>query len=262
MWYNAFVITEDASYALTVERRDAILKMVTQGGAARVADLASRFDVNSSTIRRDLAALEALGQVRRVYGGAVAVQSPRKKPQTSPATPAARVGRAVAEMIAEGETVFVGPGALCLHVAQCLANRAQLTVVTNGLEVAYWLASNTSHAVIVTGGQVETRDMGFVGELTRLSLARLRADHVILELSGVSAVGGLTDDSLQQAEIARTLLDTGSEIIALVPADRLGGVAAAYIAPASDADVVVTTREASSAHLWDLAELGMRVVLA
>ncbi len=75
-------------------------------------------------------------------------------------------------------------------------------------------------------------------------------------------MGGLTDDSLPQAEIARMLLETGSQVIVLVPVERVGRVAAAYIAPASDADVVVTAREAPSPFLWDLSESGMRIVLA
>jgi len=165
-------------------------------------------------------------------------------------------------MITDGETIFLGPGRLPLEVARRLAARSRLTVVTNGLEAANWVAANTPHTLIVTGGQAEGRDLGLVGQLTRAALSSLRADHVILELGGISAVGGLTGDSLPQAEIARLLLEVGSQVIVLVPAERVGRVAAAYIAPASDADVVVTAREAPSPFLWDLSESGVRVVLA
>jgi hypothetical protein len=48
----------------------------------------------------------------------------------------------------------------------------------------------------------------------------------------------------------------------LVPAERVGREAAAYIGPTFDADIVVTAREAPSAFLWDLSESGMRIVLA
>jgi len=128
--------------------------------------------------------------------------------------------------------------------------------------VAHWLAANTSHTLIITGGQVEGRDLGLVGQLTKTALSSLRADHVILELGGVSAVEGLTDDSLPQSEIARVLLETGSQAIVLVPVERVGRVAAAYIAPASDADVIVTAREAPSPVLWDLSESGVQIILA
>jgi DeoR/GlpR family transcriptional regulator of sugar metabolism len=101
-----------------------------------------------------------------------------------------------------------------------------------------------------------------VGQLTRASLSSLRAYHVILELGGISAIDGLTDDSLAQAEVARLLLQIGSEVIALVPVERVGRVAATHIGSISDADVVVTAREAPSPFLWDLSESGVRIVLA
>jgi DeoR/GlpR family transcriptional regulator of sugar metabolism len=73
---------------------------------------------------------------------------------------------------------------------------------------------------------------------------------------------GLTDDRLSQAELARMLFQRGLQVVVLVPPERVGRVAAAYIGPVTDADVIVTAREADSAPLWDLAETGVRVLLA
>ena len=207
--------------------------------------------------------LEEQGKVRRVHGGAVAVEEPSPaSARVLPGTLEARIGQAVAEGITDGETVFLGPGRLTLAVARCLTGLSRLTIVTNGLEVAHWVAVHTAHTLIVTGGQAQGRDLALVGQLARAAFSSLRADYVILELGGISAVGGLTDDSLPQAEIARMLLDIGSQVIVLVPSGRVGRVAAAYIGPASDADVVVTAREAPSSFLWDLSESGVRIVLA
>ena len=248
---------------LTAERRAAIARIVAQDGAARVAELIDQFDVHPSTIRRDLKTLEEQGKIQRVHGGAIATESSAPEgTSTSPNTPKDRIGRAVAEMIANGETVFLGPGEFTLAVARSLTVHSRLTIVTNSLEVAHWVAVHTPHTLIVTGGQAEGKDLGLVGQLTRSAFSSLRADHVILELGGISAVGGLTDDSLPQAEIVRMLLEIGSQVIVLVPAGRVGRVAAAYIGPPSDADVVVTAREAPSAFLWDLSESGIRVILA
>ena len=249
--------------ALTAERRAAIARMVAEDGAVRVGELVARFGVNAATIRRDLKALEEQGQVRRVHGGAMAIEKVAPESiSVPPGTQEARIGQAVAEMVADGETVFLGPGRLPLEVARCLSSRTRLTIVTNGLGVAHWVAVNASHTLIVTGGQVEGRGLGLAGRLTRAALSGLRADHVILELGGVSAVDGLTDDSLPQAEIAQRLLEIGSQVIVLVSAERVGRVAAAYIAPVSEADVIVTAREAPSSFLWDLSESGVRIVLA
>lgn len=238
-----------------------------------MSELAERFNVSHATVRRDLETLEDRGTVKRVHGGAVAASrdegashasstSSSQAPSPSPSEEAARIGQAVAEMIEEGETIFLGPGALPLEVARRLKGRPWVTVVTNGLEVAHWLAKHTKHRLIITGGQIEDHDLALVGQLARDALSSLRADRVILELGGVSAVEGLTQDSLPQAEIAQILMGVGSKIVIVVSPERVGRVAAARVAPVTSADVVVTAREAPSAYLWDLSEVGVEIVLA
>lgn len=56
------------------QRRQLILRRLARDGTVRVAELARELDLNPMTIRRDLADLEAKGQLRRVYGGALPVR--------------------------------------------------------------------------------------------------------------------------------------------------------------------------------------------
>lgn len=266
-------MSEHSYPRLKVKRRDAIADVVIRAGGARVAELAERFNVSPATIRRDLEKLEDAGRLKRVHGGAVAADqaatgrdgallSSGQTASSAPSAEIARLGRVVADIIGEGETVFLAPGRLSLEVARALEGHPQITVVTSGLEIAHWLASHTGHRLIITGGQLDQHGMGLVGQLTRDALATLRADRVILELDGVSAVEGLTHDNLSQAEIAEMLTKVGSSIIVLVAPERVGRVAAAHVAPATSADIVVTSRKAPAAYLWDLSEVGVEIVLA
>jgi DeoR/GlpR family transcriptional regulator of sugar metabolism len=245
----------------TVERRAAISQRLAEIGAVEVSDLVVRFDVSPPTIRRDLNWLEEEGLARRVHGGALVAGQASSSPPDPEAVPT-RIGRAAAKLAEDGETVFIGPGRLGVATAQALADRQRLAVVTNGLAVAQAVAAHSRHTLIVTGGQLERQDRGLEGPLAREALKDLRADRIFLELGGVSAVEGLTDDSLPQAELERQIIALGSHVIVMVEPDRVGRVAAAHIGPAADADVLVTAREADSAPLWDLTELGVRVVLA
>ena len=257
------LMTQRLASRLPAQRRAVISQIVAEREAVRVADLAAEFGVNAATIRRDLEALEQQGRLQRVHGGAVATAGGEGEQACIPAgSQSGRIGRAVAEMIGDGEAVFIGPGELCLAAAHCLAERDELTVITNGLDIAHWLAANTPHSLIVTGGQADVRRLALGGHLGLQALTSTRADQVVLQLDGVSAVGGLTVDTLPQAEMARAILETGSRLIVVVEPERVGRVAAAHIAPASDADAVVTVREAPSSFLWDLSESGIRIVLA
>jgi DeoR/GlpR family transcriptional regulator of sugar metabolism len=245
----------------TPQRRVEIARLLARSGAVRVADLAARFGTSEPAIRRDLEWLEAQGLARRIRGGAVATHPPADSPPSPDAVPV-RIGRAAAGLVRAGETVFIGPGPLTLEVARALSEHPPLTIITNGLSIARQIADHTSHTLILTGGQLERAEGELTGHLTRSALETLRADRVVLELGGVDAAEGLTDDRLSQAELARMLFQRGLQVVVLVPPERVGRVAAAYIGPVTDADVIVTAREADSAPLWDLAETGVRVLLA
>jgi DeoR/GlpR family transcriptional regulator of sugar metabolism len=113
--------------------------MVALRAAVRVAELTAHFDVDVATVRRDLQALGEQGKIQRVHGGAAAVEGAApERGRESSGTQEARIGQAAAAMVTDGETVSTRPGRLTLEVARRLAARSNLTVVTNGLEVAQW----------------------------------------------------------------------------------------------------------------------------
>lgn len=240
----------------TARRRAEIIRLLEQEGAVEGSDLAARFGVSAPTVRRDLEWLEQEGLAHRVRGGAVAVGGEEHD------TIHARLAQAAAGLVSDGETVFIGPGQVMEELARALCKHRRLTIITNSLSVAQQIASRSPHTLILTGGQLEREGQGLTGQLAHAALAHLRAERVFFELGGVSALDGLTEDSLAYADLARALLELGAEFVALVAPERVGRAAAASIAPATEADVVITAREADTAPLWELTELGVRVILA
>jgi DeoR/GlpR family transcriptional regulator of sugar metabolism len=98
------------------------------------------------------------------------------------------------------------------------------------------------------------------GPLVKHALQTLCADRVIIESVGISPDQGLMDVDLEQAELCRGLIAAPGETIVLVPPERIGRVGGVLIGPASDADVIITGRQASAATLWDLSQLGIDII--
>jgi DeoR/GlpR family transcriptional regulator of sugar metabolism len=244
---------------LSAERQQAISQLVAQQGAVNVAELARQFQVSGSTIRRDLEQLEIRGLIHRTHGGAVAPGA-ASATRLSAELGIGRIGRAAACRVHPGETVYLGPGRLTLETAKALSSRNRVTVVTNSLEIAHWLANNTLLTVILTGGTVGRPRNGLTGPLADQALRSLRADRVIIEAAGISPDQGLMGADLAQAEIGRQLISTPAETIILVPPERVGRVGGILVSPASEVDVVITVREAPDAALWDLSQLGIAII--
>jgi DeoR/GlpR family transcriptional regulator of sugar metabolism len=241
---------------LATERRATIVERLQRTGSVRVSDLAEELDVDPVTIRRDLAQLEEAGRIHRVHGGAVLPARERLAPL--PEGVERRIAEAAARFVPSGSVVFVGPGELTAETTAFWDAKQKLTIITNALDVAWRLARTQEHTLHLVGGQVEG-DYGAYGNAG--ALPQLRADWVILEAEGLDAERGLTHDHVHYVELARALFSLGAQIMVLLPPQRVGESGALVIAPAGEVDVLVTGREAPNAPLWDLSELGVRVVL-
>ena len=102
-------------------RRASILGRLNSAGQASITELAEEFGLSEMTIRRDLEALEFEGHARRVRGGAIASQSRSYEPPIilrgeHEHSAKARIGRAAAQLLAEGETAIIDVGTTTLGV--------------------------------------------------------------------------------------------------------------------------------------------------
>ena len=59
---------------LTQDRQDRIVEYLDEMNSAAVSDLAVMLDASESTVRRDLTALDRMGRLRKVHGGATAAR--------------------------------------------------------------------------------------------------------------------------------------------------------------------------------------------
>jgi len=245
---------------LAAERRKAILELVQERGAVDVPELSLHFHTSQSTIRRDLERLASNGEVRRTHGGAVAVDPGAAHIQQIDQV-SQRIGQAAAKLIRPGETVFVGPGSLCHIAARFLSARSDLTIITNALEIAWMLYQTSETPLVLTGGPVLRPGGALTGQVVLRTMDAMRADRLIVEVAGVDPLEGLTSDQFPLAETMRPLLDAVAHVTVLVASDRLGRVGAAWLGDVSDADVIITGRDAPASIAWDLSETGTKVTL-
>lgn len=249
---------------LSAERRQFIADLVRKQSSVRVRDLCARFQASESTIRRDLEYLERQGILQRMYGGASAVgeaATAEQPPQDSlPPVDEMRIGAATADLVAEGETVFLGPGTTALAVAHHIASKPGVTVVTNALSVAMYLTEQSRLPVILTGGQVERRETALLGHLAELTFRELRADRAIIDVHGIQIPDGVTAGSLSSAQFLRTVVGLLPQTTVVATADKWARVGPAFLAPLEAIDAIVTGLDAPPAMVWDLTELGIRVI--
>ncbi|HEX3541988.1 MAG TPA: DeoR/GlpR family DNA-binding transcription regulator [Acidimicrobiales bacterium] len=225
-------------------RRRALLAVMQRDGEIEVRQLAADLECSEMTIRRDLDALARDGVIRRVHGGAVAVQLRRYElPYAVRALEAVeakqRIGRAVAGLIADGETVTLDSGTTALEVARALRGRA-VTVLPLGLRALLELAEDPAVRLIAPGGDVRSGELVVSGDLAEVAFERLRFDTFVLGVCGLDVVDGLTTHVPADARLKRAAVRAARRTVAVSDASKLGRVAFGHVCGLEDLDRLVT----------------------
>ncbi len=249
-----------------VERQDALRRLINQQSRITVAQICELFSVSEATARRDLDALAELGEIQRVHGGAVAVRrAPPEPPVLQRAAEQAefkqRIGRRAAELVADGETIFLSSGTTAHEVARHLRGR-QLTVITNSLLVINELSNARGISLIALGGSFRRSELSFIGHITEQALTELRADKVIMGMRAVDPDEGLTNDYLAETQTDRAILRIGRQVIIVADHTKIGRVATAFVASLDAVHVLVTNREVSREMVETFEAKGIQVLLA
>jgi DeoR family transcriptional regulator of aga operon/DeoR family fructose operon transcriptional repressor len=246
------------------ERQDHIARFVEEHGRARVADLAARFAVSGVTIRKDLLALESAQRLVRAHGGAIAID--RSRPELSPelsfdirerlqATEKSRIGAAGADLVRDGESIVMDASTTALSVARQLKTRSgwsQLTVITNGLRIAFELAGQPGITVLMLGGRVRWEALSVVGQLGDGLFDRINVQKAFLGAAGFTVESGLADATDEEAQIKRSMVSAAREVIAIVDHTKWERAAFATFCPTDQIGLVLTDASAPAAMVENL----------
>jgi DeoR/GlpR family transcriptional regulator of sugar metabolism len=249
-----------AEDARSARQRD-ILKTLQQTRQVDVTELAQRFGVSGMTIRRDLAELDEAGQLHRVHGGAIIRRAPAYGSRAATrATEKAAIARAVARLVEPGAAVGIDSGTTCHAVAAELAQRDDLTVVTNALHAAITVREGGSR-VIVLGGQL-TPELSLVNPGSAQEPPQVHLDLLILGCGGVSSDRGITYFDPAEVEIRRMLAGLADRVVIAADHSKFERKKAMVLGPLDLIDVLVTDDTPPEPLGSALAAAGVEVVVA
>lgn len=243
-------MSNGASSELAAERLARIRDLLRRQTVVRVEEIQRLLKVSAATVRRDLGDLAAQGCLRRVHGGAMAVEGRLDEPVFDDKTSLrASEKQAIAEralaFVNDADCIYLDGGSTVLALARLLAARPKLTVVTNSLRVAMTLAAGGPRLILV-GGELRRLSQTFVGPLSESVLSRLHLDKAFMGTIGLT-VEGLTTTDPNEAFTKRLVLTHAEKVFLLADGSKLGKVAFANSGSVDDLDVLITDQGADEA---------------
>lgn len=226
------------------ERQQLLVRTVRSTGRVDAAAAASQFDVSTETIRKDLIDLERLGLLRRVRGGAIAVDALSFEPVVTARTEfmdeKQRIARAALDEVPREGTVFLDNGATIACMAEVFPSDRDLTVYTSSLPIALTLVSRPRLTVHTLGGRIRGVTLAEVGDWAMRALSELKVDVAFLGTNGFSFERGLTTPDESEAMVKRLTYAAGRRRVLLADHSKIGHVSLLKYGDASDVDLLIT----------------------
>jgi len=222
-------------------------------------------DASESSIRRDLIALEKEGVLKRVYGGAMAMQARGHVldfdwQSARMAEEKRRIGALAAALIEDGQTVILDGGSTVAAVARTLTARS-LHVITNSLPIAEIFNESRQIEVTLTGGYLFPRLRVTLGPLCEQMLSGVMADVLIMGIGGITAEGFSNTNTLVVSP-QRKMIEVSHKVVIVADHTKFGRRAVMPLAPLDVADTVVSDTGLPAEYREMLRAHDIQVLLA
>lgn len=225
-------------------RRNRILDILHKEGKVYIADLSKTFAASLVTIRSDLDALEGEGKLIRMAGGAI-LPGDKYAPQSHTVANyelKREIAVNTAQLIKDGDTLFINSGTTTQLVAQELKGKRNLSIVTNSLSVATELGNVSSFRVILLGGSINSQYGFTFGADTQDHLSRFSADWAILSVDGVSESGEISTCHAEEAIIDRIMITRAKKVLVVADSTKIGRAGFSYVSRCDDKIKIMTNK--------------------
>jgi DeoR/GlpR family transcriptional regulator of sugar metabolism len=250
---------------LNVERLDYVIEELKSKRAVYVKQLAKKFYVSESTIRRDLNQLEKDGYLRRTCGGAVI--SDQKNNETPFAIRKIEkhqekdcMGALASMLVKDDMFILLDSSSTVMHMMKYLSHKNNLRIITTSAQIALNCMDLPNTQVFCSGGWMNTYSGGFFGETAKQSIEGYITDILFISARAISMEHGVTDISEEETEIRHTMLKKAKKVVLLCDSSKFDQVSFKHVCDLSRIDCLVTEIKPSNLWMETLKKMGVKVL--
>lgn len=250
------------------ERRRSILQSVSRRGFVSVGELTEILGASEPTVRRDLVELARRKRIRRVHGGAEAVDATHRalvgqpefaRAQTVQASAKRAIAGRAAELCKPGDSIIIDGGTTTFFMTEFLRDR-DLHVLTPSFPVAEVLLRDTRCEVILPGGPIYRTQRLILSPYDEPSVRNYRARLMFMGAQGIGPDGLIQSDPLLvQAE--KQLRERADKLVVLVDSSKFPGRGRLVLCALDEIDTVITDAGIDAATKSMLAEAGIELLI-
>lgn len=238
---------------------------VINNNSVSIDKLCSMFDVSKNTIRRDISELEKKGTIKKVYGGITLNNSmttiPFQEREIKNKVAKQLIAREASKLVDDGDIIFIDSGTTTMHMIPYLANRKNLTIITNNVNVLVKSFPYMNLNVLATGGSLYRRTNSLIGIEAVDFLRNYNASKCFMASTGVSMEKGVTNSSPLEFEIKRSIIKQSNKVILLVDHSKFEKVSLMTYCKLSDVDIFITDKSVDKKYENYFSENDVKLII-
>ena len=205
---------------LTQERYRLILEILDERDAATVSELASLVGTSESSIRRDLTVLDRDGKLRKVYGGATAINKTEGAIEDEVNVRDVHmseekeiIGEYASGLINNDDFIYIDSGTTTSRFIDHIGN-TKATFVTNGIIHAKKLLSKGLKAYMI-GGRIKPVTASVVGAEGIRNLLKFNFTKAFMGANGIDITAGFTTPDSEEAMMKEKAIEKSFSVFVL-----------------------------------------------
>ncbi|MBG1232527.1 DeoR/GlpR family DNA-binding transcription regulator [Aestuariivirga litoralis] len=248
------------------ERHSAILQAVKERPVVTLEELVALTDSSEATVRRDITALDAQNQLRRIRGGCTAMNqtahlagTPFSVNATKHVAQKRAIARAAADLCRDGEPIIINGGTTTSQMVQFLTARV-MPVFTNSLPIAEHLLKHSKNHVTLPGGTIYREQNIILSPFENDMTQNFSARRMFTSAQGIGPFGVMESDPLLiLAE--QKLLAQADELIVLADSSKFRQHSSLVLCKLSRVNVVITDSGIEDREAQVLREAGVMLMI-
>jgi DeoR family transcriptional regulator, ulaG and ulaABCDEF operon transcriptional repressor len=250
------------------ERWQRILRMVRERQVVRVTALMSELNASSATLRRDLVKLEEMGQLKRVHGGAEAIEAAQQShlatrsfgvSQTLNAERKRAVAKVAASLCHDGDSIIINAGSTTWFMAEFLRER-RMQVLTNSVPIAMELISTSDNRIVLPGGEVFREQSIILSPFDEDAIQHYTASKMFMSCYSISQMGIIEGDPLIARAEAK-LLSRAEQLVVIADSSKFEPRGSIVLCQLSRVHTLITDEGAPPHMLDQIRSRGVHVVV-
>ncbi len=204
------------------QREKEILSLLVDRRRIEVTELSAMLGVSQVTIRKDLDALEKMHLIKRNHGFAeLSSEDDINSRLAYHYEEKTKIAAKAAELISDGDTVFIENGSCCALTALKIAQtKKNVTIVTNSAFIADYIRAEANVQIVLLGGIYQKESQCLVGPMIRQSAMNYNVKYCLIGTDGWNERIGFTNKDQMRAQAVRDMSASCERVVVLSESEK------------------------------------------